>query len=87
MKVWEFIPHLPIIIDKFPTLMQIKCSFFYFIKQNMGDYNGLGGGVAMLRIRKLFWNGCQSFSMDAYHIESLNGGELWVGILPHFTYI
>jgi len=53
----------------------------------MGDYNGLGGGVAMLRIRKLFWNGCQSFSMDAYHIESLNGGELWVGILPHFTYI
>ena len=32
----------------------------------------------MAKFTKLFWNGCQGFSMDAYPIESPLGGELLV---------
>ena len=31
-----------------------------------------------LNLRKLFYNGCQGFSMDAYPVECLDGGELLV---------
>jgi hypothetical protein len=37
MKGWESLPHLPIIIDKFPTSMQMKCSIFYFINKEFGS--------------------------------------------------
>jgi len=32
----------------------------------------------MEKFTKLFMNGCQGFSMDAYPIESLDGGGLLV---------
>ena len=32
-------------------------------------------------------NGCQGFSMDAYPVESLDGGELLVEFLKEFLYL
>jgi len=34
--------------------------------------------IECLNLLKIFQNGCQGFSMDAYPIESLDGGELLV---------
>jgi len=34
--------------------------------------------IECLNLRKLYQNGCQGFSMDAYPIECLDGDELLV---------
>tara|TARA_B110000467_G_C18325858_1_gene488918 strand:+ start:723 stop:869 length:147 start_codon:yes stop_codon:yes gene_type:complete len=48
MKEWESLPHLPIIIDKFPTSMQMKCLIFYFIKEKLrGFYGGWEFGIGI----------------------------------------
>ena len=34
--------------------------------------------IEYLNLRKLFYNGCEGFSMDAYPVESLDVGELLI---------